>query len=194
MYNVLHFETLGSTNDKGKELLSDSLTRTSLPLVIRANHQTAGRGRNNKRWWTGPGMLAFSVVVDLEAYGLERQTLPAFSPVIAEVVAGLIRETLDTQGFRGKYETTVHEPNDVHVDGKKITGILIESPRPGFAIFGIGINTNNSMRDAPEEFYRAPFTTLYDLCGRPVDNERFLHTFLDRLLERLREGSTPKPG
>ena len=34
-----------------------------LPLLIVADAQTAGRGRGSNRWWTGPGSLAFSLLM-----------------------------------------------------------------------------------------------------------------------------------
>lgn len=184
MVHYLHFESLSSTNDYAKELLRDDENAVLLPFVISANSQAAGRGRESRRWWTGPGSLAFSLALDLRCYGLSREFLPELSPRLAEVVAATL-DSLFSDFELAEHTTTVHEPNDVYVDGKKIAGILIESPRPCYAVIGIGINTNNRMADAPEEYRTLPWTTLYDLCGRRIDNDRFLRELVDALLRHL---------
>ena len=56
-----HREELGSTNDRALERAKQGATH--LPLLVIADRQTAGRGRGGNRWWTGPGSLAFSLLL-----------------------------------------------------------------------------------------------------------------------------------
>ena len=53
------------------------------------------------------------------------------------------------EALRPGIECGVKWPNDVHVDGRKLAGILIEArPQDGWAVIGVGLN----LTIAPEEF------------------------------------------
>jgi BirA family biotin operon repressor/biotin-[acetyl-CoA-carboxylase] ligase len=61
-------------------------------------------------------------------------------------------------------------PNDVHVAGRKLAGILVETV-PGGAtaprlVLGMGINVNNSLRNAPPEL-QGTACALVDILGGP---------------------------
>jgi BirA family biotin operon repressor/biotin-[acetyl-CoA-carboxylase] ligase len=61
-----------------------------------------------------------------------------------------------------------------------LAGILIEVLTDRRHIIGIGLNTNNTMADAPEEL-RATAATLRDLGGRPFDQTAILIDLLKHL-------------
>ncbi|HWB61008.1 MAG TPA: biotin--[acetyl-CoA-carboxylase] ligase, partial [Chthoniobacteraceae bacterium] len=80
-------------------------------------------------------------------------------------------------------------PNDIYIDAKKVTGILIESyldpaPAPvglvrqGFAIAGIGVNVNQTAFP-PELKDRA--ASLRQLTGRAFDRQRLAVAILRSL-------------
>ena len=56
-----HHAALASTNDRAAEAARDGAG--GMPLLIVADRQTAGRGRGGNRWWTGPGSLAFTLLL-----------------------------------------------------------------------------------------------------------------------------------
>ncbi|MCS7238525.1 MAG: biotin--[acetyl-CoA-carboxylase] ligase [Thermoguttaceae bacterium] len=66
--NVEHHDELDSTNSHALRLIKiEPLELGSrVPLLILADRQTAGRGRDGRTWWTGPGSIAMSLVVKLE--------------------------------------------------------------------------------------------------------------------------------
>ncbi len=151
----------------------------SLPLLIVADRQTAGRGRGENRWWTGAGSLAFSLVFDPESFHLERPARPARS--LAAGVALIDAVAPLAPGER----LGLHWPNDVFVDGKKLAGILIDVLPSGRHILGIGINTNNSLAGTPEEVRRRA-VSLGELCGRTIDHTLLLCDFCGQLRAALR--------
>ncbi|MCR4414498.1 MAG: biotin--[acetyl-CoA-carboxylase] ligase [Thermoguttaceae bacterium] len=173
--HVEHHAVIGSTNDRAREMAAEAADRR--PRLIVADRQTAGRGRGTKRWWTGPGSLAFSLLVDLESFGVERsrQSMVALAAGIAVV------ETL-APALEG-IPLGLHWPNDVYAQGRKLAGILIESAARRLHVVGIGINTNNTLRDAPPELSDAA-VTLLDLTAREHDHTEILVGFLTRF-ERL---------
>jgi BirA family biotin operon repressor/biotin-[acetyl-CoA-carboxylase] ligase len=79
---------------------------------------------------------------------------------------------------------TLKWPNDVLLNQKKCAGILVETSLVGdqlvYAILGIGLNVNFSMRaEAPELSSRA--TTLADELHRPVDIDALERALLEKI-------------
>ena len=62
----------------------------------------------------------------------------------------------------------------------KLAGILVEVLPDGRHIIGIGLNSNNSVAEAPPEL-RASIATLLDLTGRNVDHTELLLALMENL-------------
>ena len=168
-----HHAVLGSTNDRARQLAGEPAE--GLPLLIVADQQTAGRGRGTNRWWTGPGSLALSLLLDSRQVPLAE---PSQSPLVALAVAVALVETLAP---RLPHQTVgIHWPNDVMAAGRKLAGILIEATPERRFIVGIGVNTNNSMADAPAEL-KTTATTMLDLTGQAHDPTTLLIDLLGNL-------------
>ena len=101
-----------STQDVAREL--------PIGTIVLAEHQTAGRGRLERRWEAPPGTaLLVSFVL-------------APNPVLS-LAAGVAAAEACGDAVRLKW------PNDLLLDGRKLGGILVETA-PQKAICGIGIN------------------------------------------------------
>jgi BirA family biotin operon repressor/biotin-[acetyl-CoA-carboxylase] ligase len=81
-------------------------------------------------------------------------------------------------------EPMIRWPNDIEADGRKLAGILVEATPGGRAIFGIGVNTTGSCREAPPPLDRT-IVTVPDLTGSPLPRQRLLVEFLPRLFAVL---------
>jgi len=169
---VEHYATVGSTNDRARECLADGAG--PLPLLIVADEQTAGRGRGANRWWTGQGSLACSLIVEVDQFGVDR----ADAPLVALAAAVAVAETVSPLLCRHK--VGLHWPNDVIAAGRKLAGILVEVLSDRWLVVGIGLNTNNSLRDAPQDLQNTA-TTLIELTGIPHDRTQLLLTLLEHL-------------
>ncbi|MBL9122218.1 MAG: biotin--[acetyl-CoA-carboxylase] ligase [Planctomycetaceae bacterium] len=168
--------TLGSTNDRALELVRTG--QVAPQTLILAAEQTAGRGRGGNRWWASPGALTFSYVERL-APTLDRAAWPRWTLVAAVAVCDVI------ESLAPDLRPGVRWPNDVHVAGKKISGILVEAPavagaQPPLLVLGIGLNVNNSLAGAPDEV-RAVATSLVDLTRQRHDRTDVLLRLLARL-------------
>ncbi|MGC3989158.1 MAG: biotin--[acetyl-CoA-carboxylase] ligase [Chthoniobacteraceae bacterium] len=126
------FAETGSTND-----VAAQYGKAGAPggVVIFAERQTRGRGRQGRRWESEPGAaLAFSILLRPEATSMEWSRLTLCAAVaLAESVEELTGES-----------TQIKWPNDLYLLGKKAAGILVEtgtSPS-SYAVLGIGINVN----------------------------------------------------
>lgn len=163
-------QELGSTNDRAKQLVASGV---ALPTLVYAERQTAGRGRGANRWWSADGALTFSLIVDTRTY----EIAPEQQGIVSLATAVAILEAVNTvTGLAARYKW----PNDVFLDGKKLAGVLIESPRPGQLVIGVGINANNRFHTAPDEV-RDRAVSLADRAGQPIDTEALLLAFLDSM-------------
>ncbi len=194
--DVEHHAVIGSTNQRAIECAASD--RVKFPLLILADRQTAGRGRGSNRWWTGPGSLAFSLLIGPEV-GWASQPVQEKLPGTAGVLAGGLRSSGLISLAAGvavvealvplllpDHAIGIHWPNDVMLDGRKLAGILIEVLSDGKLVIGIGINTNNRAADAPEEV-RPRVVTLRDVTGQEHDSTELLIAILCQLERQLRE-------
>jgi BirA family biotin operon repressor/biotin-[acetyl-CoA-carboxylase] ligase len=92
----------------------------ALGSIVVADHQTAGRGRLDRRWESPPGTALLASFV----------LRP--NPVLS-LAAGVAAAQACGGGVRLKW------PNDLMLNGAKVGGILVEVT-PATAICGIGIN------------------------------------------------------
>ena len=97
--------------------------------VALAEHQTEGRGRFDRVWLDEPGTgLTFSVVLRPSAL---MSRWPELTLVAAHAVAAAIGDG-----------TSIKEPNDVLLDGKKVAGILADATE--LVVLGIGVNVGTA--------------------------------------------------
>ncbi|WP_296716419.1 biotin--[acetyl-CoA-carboxylase] ligase [Erythrobacter sp.] len=96
-----------------------------------ARRQTAGRGRQGREWFDGAGnFMGSTVVVPHEG----DPPLASLSFVAALAVRDAAARVLDEGA-----ELALKWPNDVLLDGGKLSGILLEMVR-GQIVVGIGVN------------------------------------------------------
>jgi BirA family biotin operon repressor/biotin-[acetyl-CoA-carboxylase] ligase len=130
----------GSTNDLAKQMAGDGAPEGTLVQALR---QTAGRGRRGRAWSSEPGNLACSLIL--------RPGLLAGQAALTSFVAAIAVGEAVSALVPGK--VTLKWPNDVLVDGAKISGILLESEagRGGLVdwlVLGVGINVWHFPEDA----------------------------------------------
>jgi BirA family biotin operon repressor/biotin-[acetyl-CoA-carboxylase] ligase len=105
-------------------------------IVIIAEQQKSGRGRENRRWLSPRGGVWLSVVLR-PRISTSKITLLPFAAALA--VSDAIKKTT-------LLDAKLRWPNDVTINGKKVAGILIdismEGERINYAVIGIGINAN----------------------------------------------------
>jgi BirA family biotin operon repressor/biotin-[acetyl-CoA-carboxylase] ligase len=174
-----HHATLGSTNDRARQCAAEAAG--GLPLLIVADQQTAGRGRGSNRWWTGRGGLAMSLLVDGKMFGGDRNRSVLVGLAAAVAVVEAVQLLLES------HAVGLHWPNDVVVAERKLAGVLVEVLADRCHIIGIGVNTNNTLAEAPPELQRIA-TSVFDLTGKPHDPTDILIGVLrplEDMLQRL---------
>jgi BirA family biotin operon repressor/biotin-[acetyl-CoA-carboxylase] ligase len=165
-------------------------------LVILAGELDGGCGRFRRAWHAPAGGLWMTLVLANTLLPESTRLYPLAAGIACcEAVCHLL------PAARLKWV------NDVHLDNKKIAGILIETmfgPRYGeeYILVGIGVNVNNSGFPAALDGRAA---ALRDLLGQEIDLERFAARLLAKLSwnigllhyeeeRRLRLGADNAPG
>lgn len=139
---IYDYPVVGSTNDEAKTLLAQGAAEGT---AVRAERQTAGRGRRGRKWISEPGNLYCSLILTPDCSLAQASQL---SFVMAIAVGQTILPFL-TSPERLSYKW----PNDVLFEKAKIAGILIETESRGgqlaeACVVGIGLNLN-SLPDHP---------------------------------------------
>ena len=151
---------------------STNLTASSLSAwhAVRADMQTAGRGRFQRTWVSDQGGLWLSAVVPMAAKSPLARILPLAAGVaVCDVLRGL-----------GVAPLRLRWPNDVLVGERKLAGLLLDQFVPGLAVIGIGINVHNR----PEERDLGLVGQVARLAelGRPAPSlTRLMQALLDAL-------------
>jgi BirA family transcriptional regulator, biotin operon repressor / biotin---[acetyl-CoA-carboxylase] ligase len=137
-----------------------------------ADEQTEGRGRLGRRWAAVAGT---SLLCSVQ---LRPTHDPSRFPELTVLGADACRAAIHTvTGL----ETTLKEPNDVLLDGRKVAGVLGEASE-GRVVLGIGINVNVAEDDLPGDL-RMPATSLLIETGKRIDRRELLAELL-AVLER----------
>ncbi|MEN8242422.1 MAG: biotin--[acetyl-CoA-carboxylase] ligase [Chloroflexota bacterium] len=161
-----------STNDLAAMWASEGAPDFS---IIAADHQTHGRGRSGRKWFTPPNAaLAFSLLLRPESApdGVGR-----FSGLGALAVCTALKQDYQLNAL-------IKWPNDVLLNGRKVCGVLPEAIWLGSdlqaVILGIGINLSPEAypKDTPLLF---PAIAVEEALGKPVESHRFLLAVLTHL-------------
>lgn len=169
--NIIYFDKIDSTNTYAKTNIDALADKT----VISTNMQTQGRGRFTRTWVNvGSDNIYMTIVLKpsenfSEVYSNLTQYL---SVVLCRVLEGLADPyTL---------EPKIKWPNDVLLNGKKVSGILAETVIRGGKlkgiVLGIGVNLN-----APQEILSQidrPATAINIELGKDICKQEFLEKLL----------------
>jgi BirA family biotin operon repressor/biotin-[acetyl-CoA-carboxylase] ligase len=167
-------EVVAETGSTNADLLARA-PRLTAPVLLVAEHQTAGRGRAGRSWLSEPDhSLTFSLAWRF-ADGLRGLAgLPlAIGVALAETLGRL------GQGVQLKW------PNDVLKDGAKLAGILVETQvaPDGAAWTIVGIGVNLVMSDALEDRIGRSAAAMPWLAR--MDRDELMAALLDGLADAL---------
>lgn len=120
------------------------------PAVFLTDHQTQGRGREERVWLDKPGASVLTTGI----LGIKDSTIPTFADMVALHVASVLRSVPLIANVCIKY------PNDLVIDDKKVGGLLVtnlydEGRKYLGTSVGIGINvhyTEGELTDYPTDY------------------------------------------
>jgi BirA family biotin operon repressor/biotin-[acetyl-CoA-carboxylase] ligase len=178
---------LSENNAKQKEEDSCSIHGT----IIIAEEQKKGRGRYSERKWISPqGGIWLSIILVPKINAAQS----AFFSFISAI------SVCDTIVEKTNLNPKIRWPNDIVMQGKKVSGILVnvstEQEKINYAIIGIGINVNvdtsrivgasvnnanNSMNGDPYTAGRGITSLKEEIYGKHVDIVSMMKYLLEKL-------------
>ncbi|HEY0754264.1 MAG TPA: biotin--[acetyl-CoA-carboxylase] ligase [Ktedonobacteraceae bacterium] len=187
---LVYVPEVESTNTLAMKL---ARARPEEGLVVLADSQTAGKGRQGRRW------------VDIPGCNILSSTLlrPLFPPHLLVMIASLAVVEAIEQACR--LQATIKWPNDILIADRKVCGILIETSHDPagrlIAVLGIGINVNGQLHGRVEQKgvevdLATIATTLETACDHPVSREEilvYLLTAIEKNYLALQQEATEPP-
>lgn len=168
-FSFSHFHEVDSTNKYARQLVP--------PHIVLAEKQQAGKGRLGRAWFSTPGGIYLSFVIQPNC---AFESVPALPLVVAVSLTKVMRS------YRVPAE--IKWPNDIQVNGKKIAGILVElsgeTDMPEKAVIGVGVNVNQSIYDYPYELQQY-VTSMRDIFGTPLPRLPLLNHILEETTDLL---------
>lgn len=133
--NIIHFETIESTNDYAKKVAKQEQDGT----VIISEEQTKGKGRIGRVWVSKSREGIWMSII------LKPNIEPKKAPFLTLIAGASIVKALNNLGV----ETNIKWPNDIIINNKKLAGILTELSadidKTNYIVLGIGINVKTIM-------------------------------------------------
>ncbi|MGG6309546.1 biotin--[acetyl-CoA-carboxylase] ligase [Paenibacillus macerans] len=180
-------ESVVSTQEEARRLAEEGAPHGTLVL---AEEQTAGRGRQGRRWYSPPGKGIWMSLL----LRPDRQPLSIASQLTLLTAVAVCRAVRKTSGV----DAGIKWPNDLMVNGRKLCGIIVESIAEDelirYAIAGIGIDVNLEAQDIPAEL-KSVATSLQIESGRRIDRAELIGavmTEMEQLYELyMEEGFSP---
>lgn len=173
------FHEIDSTN---AWLMAQPAPETGMHRVAISGHQTAGRGRGDKRWLSAPGSsLCLSI-----AHTFQRNpgNMPALTLAVGVAAVHAFRDT-------GAGEVALKWPNDIVAGDGKLGGMLAESHyRPeasATVVVGIGINLDlppDILASVDSDWAQNP-ADLASILGRRVSPEALSAAMIDHIADSL---------
>lgn len=167
----IHYEeTVHSTQ---KIALQYSMDGAPEGTIVIAEEQTSGRGRLNREWYSAKYTGVWMSII------LRPNLLPQKAPQLTLITAVAVVQAIE--------EITpllpqIKWPNDILINGKKITGILTElqaeSDQINSVIIGIGMNVNQE--SFPREL-ESIATSLLIEGGQKVNRAKLIQALLTKL-------------
>ncbi|WP_353287129.1 biotin--[acetyl-CoA-carboxylase] ligase [Wolbachia endosymbiont (group B) of Gerris lacustris] len=170
-FRIHHYKEVSSTNKEALDLIEKGISNET---IIITDKQTEGRGRTGNSWISPEGNFYASLIINQET-NVSKLTELTFVTALAVGNTLLSLNFLNNQTHCGVIpvrDTGIHTfssgsqcqstgmtrdpfinglnlqykwPNDVLVDSKKISGILLErKSNSNWLIIGIGINVNHA--------------------------------------------------
>lgn len=149
----IHLDVVDSTNALAKKMAIEGAAHGT---TITASEQTAGRGRQGRDWVAPAGSALLMSVILRPGESHHR-----FAPLAAALaVAETCEELADVRA-------QIKWPNDVWIDKRKVSGILVEGrpdhdPDSSWTVIGIGLNTRVRLEELPPDLQQTAASLALD--------------------------------
>ena len=174
------YQTVESTQTIALSFLAEQETDNLHGTVIVSEHQTKGRGRMGRSWISPPGGIWLSIILKPKIKNSQITVLPLLS---ALSVCDVIKKMT-------KLNARLKWPNDVVIDGRKVSGILLDlsttADKIDFVVIGIGVNVNIDIKKINSDIVKSAgfydITSLQnELHGKEIEKFDFIRLLLENI-------------
>lgn len=164
-----HFESIDSTHLFARNFCAEN----NACYVFTADEQTGGIGKGSHVWKSPHGNLYASILLPFTGD-------TSFMSVLTSCV---IHELIQKISHGN---TKIHWPNDIHINGKKVCGILLEVPNENYLIISVGINTKCIPPDMSDVAGKVDFLDNSELLSRIISgiNKWYIESIADKSIIR----------
>ena len=164
----IELKSINSTNIYAREIAKNTNENT----IIISEEQTAGRGTKGKSWYSDKDSIICSFLI----FPQNTKNIDTnFSYDIGSLISNSLNRLLDIK-------TYVKKPNDIYLDNKKLSGILVETEYCknilNYIIIGIGINVNQT--EFPQDISNIA-TSLFISSGKKINK----NSIIDMLIKTI---------
>lgn len=165
---IIELKSIDSTNKFAMEIAKN----TSENTVIIAEKQTNGYGTKKQPWYSdGDSIICSFLIFPKNIKNIDME----FSYKVGKVISESINELLNLK-------TVVKRPNDIYLENKKMSGILVETEyfknALKYIIIGVGINVNQE--EFPPEISDIA-TSIYISTGEKREKKLIITELIKRI-------------
>ena len=135
-FDLYFYKSINNTNDKLKEI---RLVNPNRNISLFSVHQINGKGRSGKVWKSSKGDLTCSFLIN---QSISFKDIGKINIIFVNILFNFFRK------FKIKYPVKYKWPNDIKINDRKISGILVETfsnnKNIESFIVGVGINLISS--------------------------------------------------
>jgi biotin-[acetyl-CoA-carboxylase] ligase BirA-like protein len=133
--DIYWFHEVDSTMDKARELLKNEEYSRKKSFAVVGDYQTAGRGTRGRTWVSAVGNMYMTLVINMADVPLALTLTPIrVGTFIIKAIDNVLRASPAPPPL-----VQLKWPNDVIINGEKVSGVLIEI-EDGKMLIGIGCN------------------------------------------------------
>lgn len=175
MFELKVYSEVDSTNSEGVRLLADG--QVNSPTLIFTENQTAGRGTRGRQWVSGQSNLTASYIYpDTTQFPNITEIIYPVSCAVRAWVASVVDQKVE-----------IKWPNDIMINGAKLSGALIEVEGQG-CVIGVGMNVSHAPRSAGLMYETC---CMKDFSDQGFENQRIavaLGEQISKYIELWKEG------
>jgi BirA family biotin operon repressor/biotin-[acetyl-CoA-carboxylase] ligase len=166
---VCYYDEVDSTQTIAHSLVAQGADEGTLVI---AEQQNAGHGRMGRKWHSPKGKGLWMSLILKPSIPL--QFMPQLTLLVAVALCRSISHVTELP-------VGIKWPNDLLIEGKKVSGILLESSAEDeklkHIVAGVGISVNLTAEDYPGDLQQVASSLLIQK-GKPIDREELLCRFL----------------
>ena len=143
-WNIIKYDSLESTNIEAIKLANEGYGSYT---VVLTDNQVSGSGKVDRKWYSDTdSSLTFSMILSIDLIDGDR--IPSITIAMAVAICRCLNEQYSI-------DAVIKWPNDILINGKKVSGILSETVTSkcgnSLVVIGIGLNVNQVYTDFPNE-------------------------------------------